>query len=356
MWLSAVSLSLALQTGVADLYVQNTKQEVSIWDRVQPSVVYLKKGGQIVGAGAFISEDGYLVAHQLTTTKQPDSGESTDGRIFGLQFVARDAPSQLDLLRVKGKMSGFKPVEGATPKDLIGGTVLAVISNVPTQVELTTGEKWGVDSKTKRGVPMQAIRCEQAASILGGALLFSSNGKLIGSIAATLAESASTQMKTNDLIQRGQSQNQGFSNFGNSRNYGPQGLVVAYTPTWEVTAKAISGFLSPNHLAEYGVLGVYATERTGQNGVVVTSLMPGSNAVMSGIMPGDVLMQIDGVQVKSQVDFFRVTYRLVPGSVVTVQLMRGLEVKTVSVKVGRQLSADAGRGFSTGRTLRHDSY
>lgn len=354
MWLLAVNLGLQISS--SDLYVQNTKQEVSIWDSVKPSIVYLKKAGQVVGAGAFISEDGYIVAHQLTTTKQPDEGESTDGRRFGLQFVTRDAPSQLDLLRVKGKMSGFRPVATATSKDLIGGTVLAVLSSTPTQVELTSGEKWGVDAKTKRGVPMQAVRCEQASSIMGGALLFSSNGKLIGSIAATLAESGATQMKTNDLVTRAQSQNQGFSNFGQSRNYGPQGLVVAYTPTWEVTAKAISGFLSPNHVAEYGVIGIYATEVAGQNGVKVTNLVPASNAMLAGIMPGDVILQIDETKIKGQVDFFRAIYRLVPGSQVTVQLMRGFEIKTLTVKVGRQMNTAASRESSIERIPRRDSY
>jgi S1-C subfamily serine protease len=354
MWLLAVNLGL--QIGASDLYVQNTKQEASIWDVVKPSIVYLKKSGQVIGAGAFISEDGYIVAHQLTTTKQPDEGESTDGRRFGLQFVTRDAPSQLDLLRVKGKFSGFRPVGSATPKDLVNGTVLAVLSNTPTQVELTSGEKWGIDQKTKRGVPMQAVRCEQASAIMGGALLFSANGKLIGSIAATLAESSSAQMKSNDLVQRAQTQNQGFSSFNNSRNYGPQGLVVAYTPTWEVTAKAISGFLSPNHVAEYGVIGVYATEVAGQNGVKVTNLVPASNAMLAGIMPGDVILQIDDTKIKGQVDFFRVIYRLVPGSQIVVQLMRGLEIKTLTVKVGRQVNAAASREFSIERFPLRDSY
>jgi serine protease DegQ len=362
MWLSAASVFCGFGLGQVqnrpqipslDIYSQNTKAEESIWDRVRPSIGFLKRKGEAVGSGVFISADGYLVAHQISTTKQPDEVWTADGQKFALQFVGRDAPAQLDLLKTSTVPLNLIPIGIASLMDVKSGTILAVRAKDALQVELTDGETWGIDSRTQRAVPMQAVRYEQSAVMMGGSLLFSANGKLMGSIAATLSESlpasANGELTQKTLLDKAVQKVSGFSANALARNYGPQGLVVSYTPTWEVTSRAVAGFLSPSHKSEYALLGVFVKDRQGLPGVLITGLTPGSSAVQAGIRPGDILLQIDDVRLRSQIDFFRVTYRLVPESQITIQLQRGIEVQTLKMKVGKQINVAVGPKPSIGR-------
>jgi S1-C subfamily serine protease len=116
---------------------------------------------------------------------------------------------------------------------------------------------------------------------------------------------------------------------------GPQGLVVAYSPTWEVTNKALVGFLTPEKKAQYGLLGVYIVDNQ-FGGVEIQSVTKDSGADSAGLEVGDVIIDISGVMIRNQIDFSRATYRMIPGTTILIKVRRKVEILTVLVTVGTQ--------------------
>jgi S1-C subfamily serine protease len=270
---------------------------------------------------------------------------TSSGLDYKVKIEATDATSQLTLLRTTSQPVGVTYVHVADRSDGEKGIILAVIPNQVLRAELTGREKIGIDQRTKRTFPIQEVRIEQPALQMGGALLFSKNGRLIGGFFAALAQEQSNQIQGRnservsfaDVAKEFQkkiplSNPQNFS----SRNLGPQGLVVGYTPTWEVTSRAVLGFLTPGKKAQYGVLGVYIFDNK-FGGVEIESLKKGSSADEAGLQVGDVILDINGSTVQNQMDFSRATYRMIPGTEILVKVRRKIEIITFKVLVGSQL-------------------
>ena len=324
-----------------------TSEEALAWNRIRPSIAILTRNSQPVGPAVFISSDGYAVANSSVIQKGVSELQTLSGATYKFQVEATDAASQLCLIRTTVRPTGIGTAHVADANDGLSGTILAVLPTGVLRAELTGGEKIGVDQKTKRTFPIQEVRIEQNAIQMGGALLFTKTGHLIGALFAALAQENSQQGQANrqgqfDAITKKAQENQTLQNFAqsqstNNRSYGPQGLVVGYSPTWEVTNKAITGFLSPEKKAQYGLLGIFVMDNK-TAGVEIKTVQKGSGADNAGLKVGDILLGIDGVPIHNQIDFSRAIYRLVPGASVLVSYQRNGVPTSVLVTVGSQLA------------------
>lgn len=301
-----------------------------------------------MGPVAFISSDGYAIANSMLVQRGATEIVTSAGISYKFQIESTDVASQLSLLKTSAPPIGVVATQVADASDGQSGSILAVLTSGVLRAELGTGMKIGIDQKTRRTFPIQEIRVEQPpVSQMGGALLFSRNGRLIGAFFASLPQqNINSQQQAFSSGNGGQAQEANQLNIlaynqANSRNLGPQGLVVGYTPTWEVTSKAVAGFLSPEKRPQYGLLGVFVKDNK-VSGVEITEIQKGTGAESAGLLAGDIIIGINGLAIRTQVDFSRATYRLIPGSVVTVAYQRNGTNATTQVTIGSQLAEVGG--------------
>jgi serine protease Do len=352
-------LLLAAKIGIlASVSGQLSAAETATWQKLRNSVATLARNGAAVGPAVFISADGYAVANTLVVQKGVTDLVTETGLSYKIKIEATDSASQLTLLKTTIRPAGVSFVRAADRTDGIKGNILAVLPRQVLRAELTGTEKIGVDQKTKRTFPVQEIRVEQPVLQMGGALLFTQNGNLIGGLFAALAQESNNQavnQRSTDATVPGsptnkQAASNAFTQQLASRNMGPQGMVVAYSPTWEVTSKAIAGFLSPEKKASYGLLGVFISDNK-FGGVEIQTISKGSGAEEAGLEVGDVIIDISGVMIQNQIDFSRATYRMIPGTVIPIKVRRKIEILTILVTVGNQhLQADVHQKFSTAQS------
>ncbi len=328
MLLSAVNLAFVL--GVR---TQFTNTEVVTINNLRPALAYVKQGVFNYGAAAFITKDGYAITHQLTLGAGAKELVTSTGERLAFTTIHKDTPSQLVLIKTVNPPTKVETVSWADDTDGGRGMILAVLPTGTVRAEITSSERIGVDDKSRRAVPMNEVRIEQTPAAIGGALLFSGKGRLIGSIAATLAVAPGGVAQEQNRV--------GVQNTGtqalNAKTavaLGPAGLVVGYTPTWEVTKRAIAGFLTPNHRAPTALLGVLIVNSLG--GVSVQQVDIDSPAAQAGIQVGDVISDIGGKKIRDQIDFARMTYDFKPGDKVAIQLLRGTQKLTLEATLGAQ--------------------
>ena len=321
--------------------------ESATWTKLRNSVAVLTRNGEAVGPAVFISSEGYAVANSSLIQKGPSDLITSAGLTYKFVVEATDSASQLCLIKTSVKPAGITIVRASDASDGISGAILAVTPSGVLRAELTGGEKFGVDQRTKRTFPIQEVRVEQRSLQMGGTLIFSKNGNLIGALFAALAQDTLNSQQQ-AFAKTTQDYNLQLNSQLNNRNYGPQGMVVAYTPAWEVTSKAITGFLSPDKKAQYGLLGIFVIENK-SGGVEITSIQKGTGAETAGLQVADIVIGIDGVPIRNQIDFSRAIYRLTPGSIASVSYQRKGVTNSVMVTVGTQLAElDEHRQSSTG--------
>jgi S1-C subfamily serine protease len=332
----------------------------------------MRSAGVSVGAAAFIDKEGYAITHQLTIARNPNDLQTSKGEVFRYKVIQRDTPSQLVLIKTDRKPISISTLEAATTADSNETFAFAVFAHGPAKAELTNAGTIGVDESSRRSVPMAVVRTEQSISPIGGGLLINQRGHIMGAFAATLATSQAARNQST-ATPTGKAPNQkaapggvkggaqsglpngSQANFApnlqrtqSDSNLGPQGMIIGYSPTWEVMAKAISGFKSPEHKAAQGLLGVFVVDSP-EGGLYVKEFFPNSPAQEAGLEVGDIITQIGDRKMKSQMDFARVTYRLIPNSNIVITVRRGDLIRNFLVKVGVQLSARSeGLGSSTG--------
>jgi len=339
MLLSAVNLAFAL--GVR---TQFTGPEVVTINNLRPALAYIKLGAVNFGAVAFITKDGYAVTHQLSLGAGAKELVTSSGEKLNFTTVHKDTPSQLVLIKTTKVPSKVETVSWADDTDGGRGMILAVLPTGTVRAEITSSERIGVDDRSHRAVPMNEVRIEQTPTAIGGALLFSGKGRLIGSIAATLAVAPGSVSQDQSRVGN---QNAGLQSNVNAKvaAFGPTGLVVGYTPTWEVTKRAIAGFLTPGHKAPTALLGVLIVNSLG--GVSVQQVDVDSPAAQAGILVGDVISDIGGKKIRDQIDFARMTYDFKPGDKVAIQIQRGNQKITLEATLGAQSTQLAERRLAS---------
>jgi len=309
-------------------------RERSVWNQIRPAIVTLTGRSGPTGVAALIDDSGYFVAHQSSVSGTQVNGISNSGKHISFTTVSQDKATMLVLLKTNDwEPNSAQPFHVPTGDESDGGDLIAVLPTGPLRMAYGTRHKLGVLNPSRRLVPLAEMRFEATPQSVGGALIFSSTGDLIGSLNATLtgAESVVTQNQGGygggGFGPRGQTQSNSNQSFGGQRpgqysNSGPNPMMVAYTVGPEFVRHVLEGFLSPSHTVEFAVLGVMCTDNPG-GGAIIQSVSSGSPAEKSGLHPGDVLLNIAANAIQDQIAFARVMLQQKAGKKISMVVQRG---------------------------------
>lgn len=345
MWLSAASLSIASLTGVVPIFAVLTPEEEAVWHRLRPSVVMVQTGERSTAPAACIDASGLFLAHRAHIRFPLVRGRTSDGSTIQLRLAGVDETTQLALLAVQGTGSRtFRPIEtrssalGASPNALRGGLrLLAVLGDGPVRAELTSVDRVGIVNPSRRVMSFSEIKFESPLQRVGGGLVFDLQGRLVGVINATLADSQalpSTPDSVSALAPVAPRVPSGRLP-GNLqvRNFGPAGLTVAYSIGPNVIERVVEGFRSPERRVNHPRIGVNVIDAP-DGGALILEVLPGSMAEKAGLRAGDVIGSIAGSKVSNQIVFARVMMDQRIGATVEIVYRRGGEERTVLVEIG----------------------
>jgi S1-C subfamily serine protease len=327
---SAVSVALLLlaqgQQSTAPRKVQ------PVWTGVQRSVVFVGAGTDANGVGALIDDSGLFLVHASALKGRTNKGHYEDGSKVELLTLNVDESTQLAVVQAlyweQGARRVLKVADEPTKKNV---ELLAVTVEGPKSGEFVEDGKAGVMKPSLRYVPLSEMRLESSEQQLGGAIVFDSHGDIVGVLGATLATESS--YKDSAAGSRGLG-GSGAAEIMN-RQFGPQGVVVAYALGREVLQRVVEGFTSPSHEVEHPTIGVFWKASPDGKGALVEAVMSGSPAANAGIKPGDVIVEIDGTAVNTPVDLAVSLFKRSVGDVVTLKYLRGNVKSEAKIKVAK---------------------
>lgn len=299
---------------------------------VTPAVVHIKtrsgRGGGL-GSGVIIAADGYIA----TNNHVIENAESItvilpDRREFKAELVGRDPNTDLALLKIKASKLPVVKL-GNSDQVLVGEWVLAV------------------------GYPF-------SLSTTATAGIVSAKGRSIGIISASQQEAAQQGSSAiESFIQTDAAINPGNSGGAlvNTRGelIGINAAIASMTGSYAGYAFAIPVNLAKKILDDFkefgavrrGILGVNFPSPATEDqflkeqgitpgtvkGVFITDIQPGSAAAAAGLKAGDIIKEIDDLQIFSSSEFSEMVARKRPGDEVSLTYLRNGKTMETKAKL-----------------------
>jgi putative serine protease PepD len=304
----------------------------AILEKVEPAVVRIDvtsnpdsvAGESGTGTGFIVSPDGVIVTNAHVVNAETDiddadrevvvtlsNGDTARGRLVG------DDPAQ-DLAVIKIDRDDLPVVELGDSDELqVGDSVVAIgnalgITGTPT---VTSGIVSGLGRTVRvssRETLVDAIQTDAAINPgNSGGPLVDVNGRVIG-INTAIADPSSA----NNI-----------------------GFAISIS-----SARPVLADLRAGRTPRIAYMGVYTQsvdpdlvelrELDVDSGAYVAAITPGAGAERAGIRKGDVMIQVEGVRVRSNDDVVRIVRRHRPGDRLQVVVLRGDEQKTFTVTLG----------------------
>ena len=274
---------------------------------------------QTLGTGFVISPAGYILTDSKVVTGATKIRVTLrDGREFKGEMVGNDPASGIALLKIPAK--GLTTVVIGSASDAKAGQWVASIGSPYGLNDTVTA---GIISNVARTLPQDSyIPLIQTDLTEGrgdaGSPVFNLNGDVIG-----------IETPTNDVISNA------------------EGLAFAI-PIDE--AMKVERQLQQFHKAQHGRLGIVIQDVSGPlaqsfglakpEGALVSSVEPGGPSAKSGLRPGDVILQMNGVAITDSSQLPVAVADLMPGSTVHLVYWRGNADQDATVVLGR-LDEDA---------------
>jgi serine protease Do len=267
---------------------------------------------QSLGSGVIVDDDGIV----LTNNHVVDGADEiqitlSDGREFDAELVGADPQSDVAVIKIKGNPSGLKPLAFGDSSTLrLADTVLAIGNPFGVGQTVTMG----IVSATGRanlGIADYEDFIQTDAAInpgnSGGALL-NVRGELVG-------------INTAIVSRTGGYQGIGFAI--------PSNMASQIMKTGKVERGWLGVAFQPldRELAE--AMGIDQA-----HGVLVADVTAGGPAKKAGIQRGDVILSIDGREVRSTGELRNVVAANAAGKTVTVVVMRNQKQKEIDVELG----------------------
>jgi serine protease Do len=269
---------------------------------------------QSAGSGFFISADGYIV----TNNHVVENAESIkvvlkDETELEAVVVGRDEGSDLAVIKVKGGRGNYpfvnfenagKPRVGdwviavGNPFGLGGTATAGIISAYGRDIGETFVDYIQIDAPINRGNSGGPTFDIYGRVIGVNTAIFSPSGGSVGigfAIPAEVADSVTKQLISGGKIQRGY--------IG--------ATIQNFTPD----------------MAEAQGLGA-------QKGAIVSDLVPGGPSARGGLMPGDLIVSINGVSIKTSTELTREVAKGRAGDVLRLDVIREGKHRTVDVRSG----------------------
>ena len=281
---------------------------------------------QSSGSGFFISSDGYIVTNNHVVDGAEDIKVVTkDGTELTATVVGRDEGTDLAVLKVQGQSFPFVSFETAVkprvgdwvvavgnPFDLNGTATAGIVSAYNRDIGTNFTDYIQIDAPINKGNSGGPTFDIYGRVIGVNAEIYSPSGGSVGigfAIPADVAESVTQQLIAKGKITRG--------------------YIGA-------TIQSLSG-----DLAESWGLG-------DRKGAQVIDVMPGGPAQKAGLQPGDVVVAVNGVPVKSNVEMTREVAKAQAGDVIHLDVFRAGKERTVDIRSGlrpseQQLAQNGGQ-------------
>lgn len=281
---------------------------------------------QSLGSGFIISADGYVVTnnHVITADGRGEVESITvtmpDGTEYPAKMVGRDAASDLAVLKINaGKTLPFVKF-GDSRSARVGDWVIAIGNPFGLGGTVTSGIISAVYRNTGSGSAYDRYLQTDASINRGnsGGPMFDMRGNVIG---------------INNAI---------FSPTGGS-------VGIGFAIPAEIAAPIVEK-LKAGQAIERGYLGVRIqplnedlAESLGiahNKGEFVQAVEPGQGAANAGILPGDVVIKVDGKEVTREQTLSFLVANTAPGKRIPIELIRDGRRMTVTAVVGKRPSEE----------------
>ena len=317
-----------------DPFAQNRAVE-ALLDRLRPSLAYLGDVRRPTGAAALVdAEQGLFLAH--VDAVQGDTVQARVGEWrVSLRVLGEDARTGLVILRLRSdapaSMGEAIPVADEAPTP--GSKICVLLANGGV-VGTFVGNPQIVIEGRKPAIPASELRFENPPQFVGGALVMTFEGKLLGTMGATVARNSSAiTLRALKEVKKGLSQ-QGFNP---PQAFLPAPLTVAYTPNLTLIRRSVAGLISPqnNHRPVYAVLGVLVDGDAPGGGAIIRQIVPDGPVGRAGIKTNDVLLAVGDRPIRTRYDFLQATLALDPGERTTLRIRHDGVERLVEVVLAR---------------------
>ena len=365
MSLSALSTVLITAVLASSGHGQMSSNEFSAYRLVAPSIANIVRGREAVGTAALVDPTGLFLAHLDSVYGKRVNARLSDGRLISLTLRAEDDQTQLAILQADDWIKSARPLPPA--EDLKSGDrLMAVLPTGLIRAEYVGG-KSGVLASNRRLMPLSEISFEAPADRIGGGLVMTPSGNLVGFMNAALHNSGEADILVKPSKVQGGGEGEGVlpkgaapsiapmavqaRNFGGAMGgggkVGPGDMTVAYTPSTRMLRKTLASLIRGKDVDRPSI-GVDVKNSPDNNGALIERVEPGSGADQAGLKAGDIVVEIDGQDINSQMDLAQVIMDQEVGATLRVKVKRGRTLLIVPVVVGsKPAKAHSGPQSST---------
>ena len=258
-----------------------------------------------IGSGVIMNKEGYILTNAHVVQGAQNIGVTLNSGIqLKAKLVGLDADTDLAVIRIKLKNPPTIPI-GDSSKLKIGDIVLAIGNPYNFGQTVTQGIVSATGKKLKRrGISFFDDFIQTDADInqghSGGALV-NIFGELIGINSAIV-----------------------------SRSGGSEGIGLA-TPINQ--ALSIMNEIIKNGKVMRGWLGIEVEKITQTKGVLITATIRGDPADKVGIIPGDIVLSINGENTNSPEQIIAMITKLQPGTNIKIKILRGWEERELTALI-----------------------
>ena len=258
-----------------------------------------------IGSGVIMNKEGYILTNAHVVQGAQNIGVTLNSGIqLKAKLIGLDADTDLAVIKIKLKNPPTIPI-GDSSKLKIGDIVLAIGNPYNFGQTVTQGIISATGKKRKRrGISFFDDFIQTDADInqghSGGALV-NIFGELIGINSAIV-----------------------------SRSGGSEGIGLA-TPINQ--ALSIMNEIIKNGKVMRGWLGIEVEKITQTKGVLITATIRGDPADKVGIIPGDIVLSINGENTNSPEQIIAMITKLQPGTNIKIKILRGWEERELTALI-----------------------
>ncbi len=277
-----------------------------------------KRRDSSIGSGVIMNTAGYILTNAHVIQDANDILITlNDGRLAQAQLIGLDADTDLAVIKIP--MQNLPQIPIGNSAELKIGDIVLAIGNPYNFGQTVTQGIVSATSRKRRGISYFDDFIQTDADInLGnsGGALINAAGELIGINTAIITSSG-----------------------------GSEGIGLA-TPVNQ--ALDVLNQIIKNGRVVRGWLGIEAQTLSADiiesanlktGGVLVTAIMRNGPAENAGLIPGDIMIAIDGKNVNSPDQAIETITELIPGSEVKINILRGWEQQELITKIAQRPAA-----------------